>query len=909
MLPSNKKIISIISRVKVVNKIFCAAEMLVSKIGQLGFYIVIICLSEVAISQPAFQNYPITAQYINIPLKDVLTDLSSKTDVKFSYSPKKIPENTPITASFSNVPFSEVLNQIFSDLPIQYEFMDDYVILKKRIHVKYDDEVIKEANKFTINGYIRDNKTGEFLIGATIYIKELELGTISNKYGYFSLTLPPGRYTILMSYIGYKSKENVIELASNMKFDITMAPTLQLMDEVVITSVSREEMLFKKVASQSEIFPEAIKKQPALLGESDVLKILELQPGITFYSDGSSYFHVRGGHYDQNLILLDEATIFNPSHLLGIFSPIIPDAVKSVDIYKSSFPVNYGGRLSSVIDIRTRDGNMSEYSFSGSIGLISARASIEGPISKDRSSFFISLRRSYFDIFIRPLVPGFRRLYFYDFTSKLNFSFSPNDRIFFTLYKSQDVFRIREGSGQLNGLDWGNSSATIRWNHIFGSRLFLNSTLFGSKYNYYLRNNIAAGQYWHSVITNSALKEEFTFYANPSMTWRFGTQFEFYRFNPGNYFNPDDPQNIQVSPVHSFEVLAYLGIDHELLPWLTLNYGLRIVRWVNYGESFVVQYNDDYQPEGIIYYDKDERFFDQSTLEPRFSASIKTAENTFIKAAYNRTSQYINLITNSISPFNSFEVWLPAGPNIKPQYSDIVDIGILRSINQSGITLEGDLFYKWMYNQIGYKYHANMLVNPLIEGEIRQGEGWAYGFEISLIIEKKRLQGQLAYTFSRSFLNIDDLNGGRTFPAFQDRPHVLNLSLAFQVRHRWLITGNMNYATGAPVTTPTSFYYYRGYQVPIFSKQNNDRLPAYKRIDLATTIQLNKAPDRFSHTLTFAVYNFFAQQNPIFLYFNKTIDDDGNLVIPSDRMNYNEITPSIRYTFIVFPSITYQFQF
>ncbi len=872
------------------------------------FFLILFFINKVAVSQPAILNRPITARYDKVPLGAVLEDLSLKFGVKFSFSPRKIPENAPITASFSNVSLLEALNIILDDLPIQYELMDDYIILKKGGTIKSEEEV-DMVRRFTINGYIKDNKTGELLIGATIYIKELELGTISNKYGYFSITLPPGRYTLFMSYMGYENKEYAVELTSNMKFDISMAQSLQLMEEVVITSVDKEKILFKKVASQSEILPESIKKQPALLGESDVLKTLELQAGITFFSDGSSYFHVRGGHYDQNLILLDEATIYNPSHLLGIFSPIIPDAVKSVDIYKANFPINYGGRLSSIIDIRTRDGNMNDYSFSGSMGLISARATIEGPIREDRSSFFISYRRSYFDRFIRRLAPSLKNLYFYDFTSKLNFRLGSYDRIFITFYKGRDIFRIQQENEQINGLDWGNSSATLRWNHVFGSRLFLNSTLLGSRYNYYLRSDVTTDRYWLSEINNSSLKEEFTYYIKPSLTLRFGTRLAFYDFNPGNYNNPDDPESIQVSPVHSVEAVFYVGADHDLFPWFTMHYGLRNVGWTNYGESFVVQYNDAYEFEGIEYYEKDEKFYKHTGIEPRISYSLKAGSNSFFKGGYSRTSQYINLISNSISPFNSFEVWLPAGPNIKPQLSDIIDFGYLRHMPGHGLMFEGNLFYKWMYNQIGYKYHANMLVNPLVEGEIRQGEGRAYGIELSLKREKGRLQGQMAYTFSRSFLKIEELNEGLTYPALQDRPHVLTISFAFQARPRWLITGSMNYASGAPVTTPSSFYYYRGYQVPLFDRQNNDRLPSYKRIDLASTFQLNKMPDRFEHTLTFAIYNMFGQQNPIFLYFNKTLDDNSVPVVPADHLNTAEITPSIRYTFIVLPSITYQFRF
>lgn len=865
--------------------------------------------SECIAQQQSPFEVKITARYKDMMLSDILKDLESSANIRFSYSSNKIPAETVLTANFIDTPLSEVLIELFKDLPIRYEINDTYIILKKG-EIETDPKPVKtEIKKFTINGFIKDFKTGEVLIGAAIYIKELQLGAITNNYGYFSLTLPRGRYSLVITYIGYEASEQNFELITNTKFDIAMQPALQMMKEVIITSITQEEAQFKAYASQSEMMPEFIKKQPALMGESDVLKTLEKQPGITYYADGSSYFHVRGGNYDQNLILLDEATIYNPSHLLGIFSPIIPEAVKSVDIYKAGFPVNYGGRLSSVIDIRTNDGNMNEFNASGSLSLLTLRGTLEGPIRKGKSSYFVTFRRSYFDRYLKKAAPNLQNLFFTDFTAKMNFTPAKNDRLSFTLYRGKDIFRISEGTNGMAGIDWGNNSATIRWNHIFGSRLFLNSTFFSSKYNYYLRGGTHEGNYWNSRITNASLKEELTLYSTPRLTWRFGFRFGFYEFNPGNYYTPYNPDNIQVSPVHSFEVIYYAGADHEVLPCFALHYGIRITNWSNYGESFVVRYDENHEAQDVDYYQKDERFYRHSGIEPRLSASARLSKKICLKTSYSRTIQYINLITNSISPFNSFEVWMPAGPNIKPQFADIVDVGYLHSGIFKSLGFQIDVFYKWLYNQIGYAYHANMLVNPLVEGELRQGKGWAYGVETSVKKEEGRFQTQIAYTFSRSFLLIDELNEGQSYPAVQDRPHALNLSFTWQAKPRWQISGAFNYSSGARITTPTSFYYYRGYQVPVFTAQNNDRLPPYARFDIATAIQLNKKPGAFEHSLSFSLYNLYAQQNPIFLYFNKTVEQDGTLIIPSDRLNPAELTTSIRYAFIMIPSITYQFIF
>ena len=850
----------------------------------------------------------ITSDYKNLALKDVLNDLTEKTGVRFSYSPKKIPEKELITANFTNKPLNEVLDDVFSSLPVKYELIDNYIVLKKGT-INENKPLLEASHKFTLCGYIKDNLTGEFLLGAAIYIKELNMSAIANNYGFFSLTVPPGRYTITISYIGYDVIMQEVNLVSDMKVDFTLKDSPKKLEEVIISNIQKEELNFRMHTSQSEILPFFVKQQPSLMGEPDVIKALEFQPGISFYGDGSTYFNVRGGNYDQNLILLDEATIYNPSHLLGIFSPIIPEAVQSVDIYKADFPVYYGGRLSSIIDIRTKDGNKNKFSGSGSLGLISFKSTIEGPFKKDASSYFVSFRRSYFDLFLKPALPNLVALHFYDFTTKLNFKLGHRDRLYFTFYKGEDVFRNKSGDSDTSGINWGNTSSTLRWNHTFGSRFFANTTFYISKYDYYLHNSLKNNTYWNSSITNASLKHDLSFYATPRMTWRYGLKFDFYDFNPGNYYTPLTADKYQVSPVKSTEFSMYAGAEHELTDWLKVDYGMRFNTWKDKGEALVQYYNAEHIPDSSVLYAKNEEFFKHQSLEPRLSLSFRTGKFSSLKASYNRTTQYINLITNSISPFSSLEVWMPASPNIKPQYADIVDMGFVKSYVESKITLNADIYYKWMYNQIGYTNHASMLVNKYIEGEVRQGKGWSYGFEFSVLKKTGKLSGQFSYTFSRSFLQINELNEGKSFPAAFDRPHNLNLSILFTARPRWQLSCNFNYSSGHRITTPTSFYYYRGYQVPIYTSQNNDHLPAYNRLDLSSTLKLNKASRKFNHSLTLAIFNFYGQQNPVFIYFNKMKTNDGKYVVPSDKLNDPELITTMRYTFWVIPSLTYNFNF
>ncbi len=869
---------------------------------------ILIFISNSIHAQTQVLDKPFTAQYVNLPLKDVLNDITAKTNVRFSYSSKKIPDDSKITASFSQIPLSDVLDKVLKTLPIKYEIVDNYVVLKKGSEITHESSE-KPVKNVTFSGYIKDKETSEFLLGAIVFMKDLNVATTTNNYGFFSLTIPPGQHAMEVSYIGYERMVLNIDLKSNLKADFNLFYRAQKLEEVIISSLQAKDMIYKMHASQTQMTPTFVEQKPSLMGESDVIKSMAFQPGIVFYGDGSSYFHVRGGNYDQNLIILDEATIFNPSHLLGIFSPIIPEAIKSVDIYKADFPINYGGRLSSVVDISTKDGNKNNLSASGSLGLISARGTIEGPFKKDASSWVVSFRRSYFDEYLKPFQPNLQGLYFYDFTTKVNIKMGPKDRLFLTLYNGKDVLRAKTGDDDSNGINWSNTCLSARWNHIFGSKVFLNSSFYGSKYDYFLYSSTKSNDYWNSNIGNINLKEELTFYATPHITWRYGLKISSYNFNPGNYVSSSTDNDVQVSPVNSSEITVFGGAEQEIFPWLRINYGIRVNTWANSGESFVIQYDSVHNQTGINYYKKNETYYRHSSLEPRLSASFKTSELSSLKAGYSRTDQYINLITNSISPFNSLEVWLPAGPNIKPQFADIVDFGYIHALSSLNLNLQTDIFYKWMYNQIGYKYHANMLVNPAIEGELRQGNGWSYGFEVSLKKEGHKLSGQVNYTYCRSFLQIEELNENRSFPAMYDRPHNFNVSLALQVTPRWLICTDYSLASGSRITTPTSFFYYQGYQVPVYTKQNNDQMPMYHRLDFSTTFRLNKPKHRFSHSITLAIVNLLNERNPIFMYFNKYKNANGDLVVPMDRLNQEQLTSSIRYTYAIIPSINYQFKF
>ncbi len=862
------------------------------------------------LAQSNLSDQKISVTFNQVPLEQILFDISQKTGVQFSFNPKALPLEQKVSYKANNKTLDKILTDLFSQVNIQYDFVENHLVLKpiKESEIAQKSPTEELKTNCTISGYISDATNQEALIGATVFIAKSGLGTTTNNYGFFSFTLPAGNYTFQTSYLGYGSCSKQVELFNNLRWDIPLKPIASMVEEIIVSTPERELLFSDRLAAQTSIKAFDIKKQTAALGESDLLKSLDYLPGISFQSDGSSYFYVRGGNRDQNLILLDEAPIYNPSHMLGLFTPIIPDAVKSTQIYKADFPIQFGGRLSSLIDIRTRDGNMEKFGGSASFGIVTGRISLEGPIVKQKSSYFLSMRRSYFGAFLKAAQPNITDFYFSDFTSKLNFRLAKKDRLFLTFYKGKDKFINEETQKSINGLEWGNTSLTLRWNHLFSERLFVNTTFYSSRYDYYLHTDYSNHLYWNSHISSAHVKSEFSYFANPSHQINYGIKLGAYYFNPGNHNAPGISMQNTVSPNNSAEFTVYAGHEWKMLEWLNLKYGFRFTNWSNYGEAFVLTYVN-YQPVDYHSYKKGERYYTNNSWEPRVSLSFKIGEFASLKASYNKTLQHINLINNSISPFNSLEVWLPSGPNIKPQHAHIYNLGFVDSWIDHSVEFSVDIFLKQLENQIGYAYHASTLLNPLLEGELRQGDGTAYGFELQLKKTLGRLTGQIAYAFTRSLLQIDGLNGNRAYKARQDKPIDFSAGLGYFIKPRVLASVSFSYSSGMKITTPTSFYFYRGTQIPVYTLQNNDRLPNYKRLDLSCDFKLNKSDGNFEHHLVLSIYNFLNNKNPAFLYFTKTSDAQGEFIIPTDKLNLQSLVPTYRYIYSIIPTFTYTLNF
>jgi len=867
---------------------------------------------------------PITLHADRQRMEVVLDQIEDQSGLSFSYNSRLIDENEEVTIHMDRVPLEDVLSALFMGRRISFELMEQQVVLKRARRVRSKEEMASPVNpvavvheKYTLSGFARDSRSGEVLIGATITIPGGAVGTITNSYGFYSLTLHEVVEELLCTYVGYGKGNRMIHSAVDQTIHFDLEKEISQIQEVSIYSDEMDNMIRTTRSSEERVNPESVRKMPALFGEKDVLKSLAAVPGIKFFGDGSTIFFVRGGGRDQNMITIDEAPVYNPTHLLGYFSTIIPDAVKDVKIYKGDFPANYGGRLSSLIDIRTKDGNMHRFGMDGSVGLLSSRLSLEGPIWKEHISFFASGRRSYITRPLQNWNPNITDLHFSDLHLKLNYNINTNNRLYFSIYRGEDNYEVEDRGERSSGINWINATSTLRWNHIFSDRLFSNLTLLASRYTYRLYLNIQANDYWNSNIENLTLKYDFTTYLNPGNTLRFGFLVGGHFLDPGNVYRGGvewDP-GYDLSVRNTREWAAYVSNQFIINNRVSVRAGLRFTAWQNLGPSTEYQIvrttSSGIERDSIAVhtYPEGEVYHMSFAVDPRVSLVWQPGIKNIFKLSYSRTSQFQYLITNSISPFTSLEVWLPAGPNVPPQSAHQFTLGYTRRFGMRGLSLDLEVYYKRMNELIDYRDHAHMLMNPLVEEELLFGDGKAYGLETILHKEHGRLSGWISYTLSRALYHVDEVNGGDPYPAYSDRPHDFSLYLSWAVSPRITLSTNFIYMTGAPFSTPTGFYYYDNHQVPRYAERNNDRLPDYHRLDVALNWQLSRPQRRYQHELIFSVYNLYNRINPVALHFNKIQDNNGNFVVPVDFYSNPELLSSQYYLYGIVPSVSYHFNF
>lgn len=849
----------------------------------------------------------ITLKLTDVRFEDLLKQLTEHSGMGFSYNPLKVPVDTLVSVSFTSSSLNDILDSLVP-FGISYKILDDHIVLKKSRRAVTKNRQIRE--RFTISGYIRDALSGEVLIGATLGDPLKGVGIASNAFGFYSLTLDAGVYKLESSYIGYQQSNMHIELQENRSLDLYLSPHPEQIEEVTVTENSSERIVESISSGKMEIRSASINKIPGMLGESDVLKSIQSLPGVNFYSDGSTIFHVRGGNRDQNLILIDDAPIYNPAHMLGMFSAFTPESINSISIYRGDMPALYGGRLSSVIDIRLKDGNSNSLVFSGSTGPIATTLNLEGPMFKDRSSFYISARRSHLKWILDINTATVDKLHFSDFNLKYNFRINRKNRILLSYYSGLDMFRNNGGSSS-HGISWENNAGNLRWNHVFNEKLFINTGIIVSNYDYNLFTNWEDRERWNTGIGLLALKSDFSYYRSTSSTYKAGISLATHFYSPGNYYIGVYAQPVTrgVSAREARESSLYFSNENSIGSRFKLRYGLRLTAWQNSGRATEYIYNDANFPVDTISYPDNKVYNTFTSLEPRLSIQYKIRSGSTAKISWTRNSQFEFLVSNSLSPFTSLEAWLPASPNILPMKANQFTAGLTFRAAEEKIIFSTELFYKHMNNYMDYADHASMLFNPHIETEIRYGKGKSYGGELLVKKPEGRLNGWLSYSYSRTILTIPGINKGKDYPSVYDRPHTFNIYLNYQALPGVNLSATWIYSTGSPITTPTGFYYYNGYQVPFYDKRNNDRLPDYHRLDLSSEFRLNKPGAKYKHSLGISVMNFYGRKNPFSINFNKILNDYGKLRVPSDHYESPEIRSSMMYIFGILPSITYKFEF
>ena len=761
--------------------------------------------------------------------------------------------------------------------------------------------------KHTISGYVRDSLSRETLIGATVQTQNAGKGINTNAYGYYSITLPEGEYKMVISFVGYYPLEQTLVVKGDQQLNFSLLSRSSLSQEIVITNRKKDANLRNAQMGQIDLTTSKMKSLPVIFGEVDPLKTLQLFPGVTNAGEGNSGIYVRGGGPDQNLILLDDAVVYNTGHLFGFFSIFNGDAIKNTSLIKGGMPAQYGGRLSSVLDISMKDGNMKKFQAEGGIGSIASRLSIQGPIKKDKSSFMISGRRTYIDALVKPFIKKGSQFYgsgyyFYDLNTKFNYRFSNKDRLYISGYFGRDVFDFKNNQRQFNvSIPWGNATMTARWNHVFDQKLFMNTTLLYNDYDFALgalQNNFNFTL--SSGIRDLSLKTDFDHYLTPEHKLKYGATFINHRFSPSVVSGRQDsvvfqPNNAQLK--YAREVGLYAQDDWDINDKLKLNYGLRWSGFQQVGpyDRYITDNNGNRLDS--VQYARGQQLKFYHGLEPRATIRYSVDDVSSLKASITRNRQYIHLVSNAGTTLPT-DVWVPSTFRVKPQLSWQYAAGYFRNFKDNAWETSVELYYKSMDNQIEYKEgYTPSIKDP--EEEFVFGKGWSYGAEFFINKMKGRFTGWVGYTLAWSWRKFPDLNKGNPYPAKYDRRHDLSVVGMYELNPKWKFSAVFVYATGNATSLPEKFYLVEGVLTQQFSSINQYRLAPYHRLDLSATYQPEPLKERkIKSSWSFSLYNAYSRKNPYFLYFDQTGSAfAGTLKVQAKQVSLFPVIPSVTYNF------------
>lgn len=763
--------------------------------------------------------------------------------------------------------------------------------------------------RFTLNGYIKDSLSGESVIGATVSVNGQSKGVTSNQYGFYSLTLDEGDYLIQVSHVSYSVKLVPVSLHSNQSLNVDLIAKSALINEVVVYSKKRDGNVKNAQMGRIDLSMNQVKAIPAFMGEVDILKAIQLLPGVQSAGEGNAGFYVRGGGPDQNLIMLDDAVVYNTGHLFGFFSIFNGDAIKNVSLIKGGMPAQYGGRLSSVLDVTMKEGNINKFQGDGGIGLIASRFSVQGPIKKEKASFIVSARRTYIDALVKPFVSKSSSFYgsgyyFYDMNAKVNYRFSEKDRLYLSGYFGRDVFDFRNSKRSFNtNIPWGNSTATMRWNHVFNRRLFANTTAVYNDYNFKFsaaQENFEIGLF--SGIRDMTIKSDFDYYPLPNHKLRFGGLLTHHKFIPNVVTGRQDsvvftPNNEGAK--YAMEAALYVQDDWEIGEKLKVNYGVRWSSFNQVGPYMLYTRDDNGNKLDSISYGRLKTVKAYGGLEPRLTIRYALNDESSLKAAVTRNYQYIHLVTNAGTTLPT-DLWVPSTYLVRPQLSWLYSAGYFRNFDDNRFETSVEVYYKDMRNQVEYKEgYTPSLADP--EEEFVFGKGWSYGAEFFVNKTKGRLTGWIGYTLSWTYRQFRQLNEGLRYPARYDRRHDISVVANYDAGKRWKLGAVFVYGTGNAITLPERFYIINGVLTQEYSRLNQYRMKAYHRMDLsATYTPVPKKKHKVSSSWVFSVYNIYSRLNPYFLYF----DQEGSIVTNDLQVSTKQVS-----LFPILPAVTWNFRF
>ncbi|WP_242204923.1 TonB-dependent receptor [Aestuariivivens insulae] len=866
---------------------------------------------------------------ISINLKDeklssVLKYIEDRSTFNFIYNNDDIDDAKRFSIKENDKTINKILDRLFKGSDITFKIRKEHIILAKKPTVYNSPQA-----EYTISGTVKDAETGETLLGATISVKDTSRGVVTNEYGFYSITLPSKSYVLVVSYIGYLQKEIPIELNKDQKLIIELSPTSNELDEVVILSDLKVKSQVKTILNGTVSLNTAeIKQLPSLLGEPDVIRAILTQPGVATVGEGATGFNVRGGNIDQNLILLDEAPVYNSSHLWGFFSIFNADAIKNLKLYKGGIPARFGSRASSVLDIRQREGSNKKFKGEGGLGLLFSKLTLEGPIKKEKLSYLVSGRRSYFDLFFPLMGDDVKnnKVYFYDLNTKLSWNINQNNKLFASGYFGADVMKLNfEGETLANGTKedddnvdfrWKNATATLRWNHIFSENLFLNTSVIYSRYNYGLSSNdntaggtSATGAFlWKSAVENWIFKPDFTLYSNSNTKIRFGAHNTLYIFSPANVKSKESGINsIDLEKEKGLEIAPYVEYERE---WgqLSINAGLRYSWFGNLGPYTVSEYNLNLPKTTSSItknttYKKGKVIKNYSGFEPRLALKYNLNDRKAFKLGYNRMFQYIHLISNTYSAL-PFDIWKPSGPHVKPLEVNQFSAGYAYDTPDRSYNFSIEGYYKTFNNIVEYKNGANLFINKNIETEMLNANGYAYGLELGAYKNKGKLTGNINYTYSvskrKTVSNFpsENVNGGAYYPSNYDRPHLINITGNYRLGKKWELGTFFTYQTGRPITQVTGRLTDRDSNTSYFTYSNRNayRIPDTHRLDLSFTYTPDNKARRWQGSWSFGVYNVYANENAFSVY---------------STFNNNKKVKTYQFSVIgaPIPFITYNFKF